>query len=139
MVGGVVSVGFGLGGGGMRWVGDRCNAVGQGSRDHAFNPASGSREAPCCCDIDQPRRKPADTVRLDLTRLLTPARALGIFTRLTGKWLRLARGERWPPPCWATERPPSGNPCSRSSSGCQGYGLQERRQTQTGYTKNLCV
>lgn len=57
----------------MRWVGDRCNAVGQGSRDHAFNPASGSRETPCCCHIDQPRRKPADTVRLDMTRLLTPA------------------------------------------------------------------
>lgn len=65
MVGGVVSVGFGLRGGGMRWVGDRCNAVGQGSRDHAFNPASSSRETPCCCDIDQPGRKPADTAKLD--------------------------------------------------------------------------
>lgn len=59
----------------MRWVGDRCNAVGQGSRDHAFDPASGSRETPCCCDIDQPGRKPADRVRSDVTRLLTPARA----------------------------------------------------------------
>lgn len=59
----------------MRWVGNRCNAVGQGSRDHAFNAASGSRETPCCCDIDQPRRKPVDTVRSDMTRLLAPARA----------------------------------------------------------------
>lgn len=59
----------------MRWVGDRCNAVGQGSRDHAFNTASGSRETPCCCDIDQPRRKPAETLRLDMARLLTLARA----------------------------------------------------------------
>lgn len=63
----------------MRWVGDRCNAVGQGSCYHAFNPASGSRQTPCCCDIDQPRRKPADMVRLDATRLLTPAQAPSHF------------------------------------------------------------
>lgn len=73
----------------MRWVGNRCNAVGQGSRDHAFNAASGSRETPCCCDIDQPRRKPADTVRLDMTRpLATGTVHSQIFTRLTCKWLR---------------------------------------------------
>lgn len=75
----------------MRWVGNRCNAVGQGSRDHAFNAASGSRETPRCCNIDQPRRKPADTVRLDVTRPLAPARAptsTPVFTRLTCKWLR---------------------------------------------------
>lgn len=58
----------------MRRVGNRCNAVGQGSRDHAFNAASGSGETPCCRHIDQPRRKPADTVRSDMTRPLAPAR-----------------------------------------------------------------
>lgn len=73
MVGGVVSVSFGLRGGGMRWVGDRCDAVGQGSRDHAFNPASGSRETPCCRHIDQPGRKPADTARLDAAHAGTHA------------------------------------------------------------------
>lgn len=44
----------------MRRVGDRCDAVGQGSRDHALHPAAGSREPPRCCHIDQPGGKPAD-------------------------------------------------------------------------------
>lgn len=67
MVGGVVSVGFGLGGGGVRWVGDRCDAVGQGSRHHALHPAGGSRETPRCRHVDQAGRKPAHTAGLDLT------------------------------------------------------------------------
>lgn len=54
MVGGDVSVGFGLiRRGGMRRVGDRGDAVCQGSCNKALNPRARSWETPCCCNIDQ--------------------------------------------------------------------------------------
>lgn len=68
----------------MRWVGDRCDAVGQGSRDHAFDPASGSRETPCRRHIDQPGRKPADTARLDAAHAATPAAWRSLASPVSG-------------------------------------------------------
>jgi len=58
LVRGDVSVGFSLiRGRGMRGVGDRGDAVWQGSCNEAFNPYTSSWETPCYCNIDQTWRK----------------------------------------------------------------------------------
>lgn len=58
LVGRDVSVCFGLiGGGGVGGVGDRGEAVRQGSCNKAFDHCSRSCETPCCCNIDQTWRK----------------------------------------------------------------------------------